>query len=120
MSDSALYLPNGNGTECAMLSFLQFNGHSIQDQIKEKVGRVKTVIPWTPERKIETTVVQHPEDEDLYRVYSKGAPEVLLTKCNIDEDERERILSEVVDGEFGKNGLRPFAYASKQLSKEEF
>jgi len=78
MSESALYVPNGNGTECGMLKFLQNNGHPIQDLIKEKVGRIRTFVPWTPIRKMETTVVVLPSDDDIVRVYSKGAPEVLL------------------------------------------
>lgn len=120
MSENAMYVPNGNGTECAMLKFIQNNGHPVQDLIKNKVGRIRTFVPWTPKRKMETTAILQPGDDGTVRIYAKGAPEILLQKCNMDESERANLLSDVVDNQMGANGIRPFAYAYKEMSLEDY
>lgn len=120
MSENAMYIPNGNGTECGMLKFIQNNGHAVQDLIKNKVGRVKTFIPWTPKRKMESTAILQPGDDNTVRVYSKGAPEVLLQKCNMDESQRAQLLADVVDNEMGANGVRPFAYAYREMALGDY
>jgi len=68
---------------------------------------------------MESTAVQNNE-EGTVRVYSKGAPEILLQKCAIDEEEKNRILADVVDNDFGVNGVRPFAYAFREFSISDF
>jgi len=120
MSENAMYVPNGNGTECGMLKFIQNNGHPVQDLMKNKVGRVKTFVPWTPKRKMESTAILQPGDDNTVRVYSKGAPEVLLQKCNMNTAQRAQLLKDVVDNEMGANGIRPFAYAYKEMSLGDF
>jgi P-type Ca2+ transporter type 2B len=120
MSENAMYVPNGNGTECGMLKFIQNNGHAVQDLMKNKVGRVKTFVPWTPKRKMESTAILQPGDDYTVRVYSKGAPEVLLQKCNMNAAQRAQLLRDVVDNEMGANGIRPFAYAYKDLTLSEY
>jgi len=69
---------------------------------------------------METTVVLHPKLDDIVRVYSKGAPEVLLQKCAIDEQLKNQLLETVVDNEMGANGIRPFAYAFKDMTLSEY
>ena len=118
MSEDARYVPTGNGTEVGLLKFLQNNGEPVQDSIKKKVGNVLAYVPWTPARKMETTVVRL--EDGTVRVFSKGAPEELFKKCNMDEGERAQILDETVDKEFGMNGLRPFAFAFKDMSEDDF
>jgi Ca2+-transporting ATPase len=118
MSENAYYVPSGNGTECCMLKFLQNNGHAIQDEVKAKVGRVRAFVPWTPIRKMESTAIEY-EDEGVVRVFSKGAPEVLLLKCAIDSSEQQELL-QVTNNKLGANGIRPFAYAFKEYRTEDF
>lgn len=118
MSEDARYVPTGNGTEVGLLKFLQNNGEPIQDSIKAKVGNVLAFVPWTPIRKMESTVVRL--QDGTIRVFAKGAPEELLKKCSLGEEERTQLLDEVVDKEFGMNGLRPFAFATKDIDEAEF
>lgn len=120
MSENAMYVPNGNGTECGMLKFIQNNGHAVQDLIKNKVGRIKTFVPWTPKRKMESTAIVQPGDDGTVRIYAKGAPEVLLQKCTLDQSQRASLLADVVDNQLGSNGMRPFAYAYKEMSLGDF
>jgi len=42
MDDHAIYVPNGNPTECGMLKFMQRNGTNIQDEVKQTAGRILT------------------------------------------------------------------------------
>jgi len=69
---------------------------------------------------METTVVEHPQQPDTVRIYAKGAPEVLLQKCAIDEQLKSELLGTVVDNEMGANGIRPFAYACKDMTVSEY
>lgn len=40
-----------------------------------------THVPFSSERKMETIVVVHPEQESKVRVIVKGAPEFIFEKC---------------------------------------
>lgn len=53
MSDDAMYVPTGNGTEVGMLNFLTDNEISIYDLYKsrERNCEVETNIPFGPIRK---------------------------------------------------------------------
>jgi Ca2+-transporting ATPase len=118
MSENAFYVPNGNGTECCMLKFLQNNGHAIQEEVKGKIGKVRAFVPWTPTRKMESTAIEY-EDEGIVRVFSKGAPEIIIAKCAISNEEQQELL-QVTNNKLGANGIRPFAYAFKEYDTEDF
>lgn len=81
MDDDAFYQPVGNGTDIAMIRFLQDAEVPVQEQIQKKHGNIEAVIPLSPIRKRQVTAVKHPEMEGVIRVYVKGAPEYLLHKC---------------------------------------
>jgi magnesium-transporting ATPase (P-type) len=49
--------------------------------IKKKLGRIEAVIPFSAIRKRSITAVRHPENDELIRIYIKGAPEYIVHKC---------------------------------------
>jgi magnesium-transporting ATPase (P-type) len=65
------------------------------------------------------------------RVYVKGAPEYVINKCQstigengrkvaLDEEQLNRILTNVIHDEFTTKGLRAIAFAYRDLSTDEF
>jgi magnesium-transporting ATPase (P-type) len=42
---------------------------------------VRTQIPFNPHRKRSIVALQHPDMDDIVRVYVKGAPEIIILKC---------------------------------------
>ena len=86
----AYYRPVGNATECALIYFLQQNEITVHDLIRKKRGRIETMIPFNSELKRMLVAVRHPDDEDLVRVFVKGAPEIVVRLCEktIEEDGR--------------------------------
>lgn len=82
MNDEAYYVPVGNGTEVGLIKFLQDAEIPVHDLIKKKLGRIEAVIPFSTIRKRSIAAVRHPDVEDLIRVYIKGAPEIIVSKCS--------------------------------------
>ena len=68
----------GNKTECALLDLVQKWGGSY-DQIRSDVpeGKLVKVYTFNSARKMMSTIIQR---DDGYRVYTKGASEMVLTK----------------------------------------
>ena len=133
MSEDAKYVPEGNGTEVAMLRFLQENELPIQDLMAEMTRKAEfeCKIPFNSNRKRQTTVIRPHAGCNYVRIVVKGAPEYVMKFCNnaltsdgeqipIDENERERILNEEIIGQFAKQGLRTFAYAYKDIDSEHW
>jgi Ca2+ transporting ATPase len=68
----------GNKTECALLGLVQNWGGSY-DEIRKQIpeDKLAKVYTFNSARKMMSTVVQR---EDGYRVYTKGASEMVLLK----------------------------------------
>lgn len=68
----------GNKTECALLDLVGKWGGSY-DQIRQDYpeGRLVKVYTFNSARKMMSTIIQR---DDGYRVYTKGASEMVLTK----------------------------------------
>ena len=81
MDDDAYYVPVGNGTDVGLIRFLQDANVAAHEIIKKKLGRIVTVIPFSPVTKRAIIAVRHPDLEDVIRIYVKGAPEYILDKC---------------------------------------
>ena len=77
----------GNKTECALLGFL--NAINIQKAITyEKIRKANPetsfakVYTFNSARKSMSTIVAHPDDpQNQYRMYTKGASEIIVGKC---------------------------------------
>jgi Ca2+ transporting ATPase len=52
------------------------------DIIRQKEGRILEVIPFNSGRKRACTVIRHPDDQNLVRVFVKGAPEIVIEYCD--------------------------------------
>jgi calcium-translocating P-type ATPase len=133
MSEDAKYVPEGNGTEVAMLKFLQDNDIAVQDLLTQKTREAEheCSIPFGPIRKRMTTVYRPYNGCNYVRIVVKGAPEYVLKFCNkiltsdgdeavLDEHERTRILEDEVIGHFAKNGLRTIVYAYKDIDSDHW
>jgi len=81
MDDHAYYVPVGNSTETGLIKFLQDAQIPVHEVIKEKLGRIETQIPFSTSEKKMITAVRFPQNEDIVRVYVKGAPEYIVNKC---------------------------------------
>ena len=69
---------NGNKTECALLEQAYKFGFNYEKY--RPSDKIKKIIPFSSTRKKMTVVYQ--QEEEIIRVYSKGAPDVLLDRCS--------------------------------------
>ncbi|KAM7341368.1 plasma membrane calcium-transporting ATPase 3 isoform 4-T4 [Cochliomyia hominivorax] len=114
----------GNKTECALLGFVQGLGvkyQSIRDEITEdKFTRVYT---FNSVRKSMGTVI--PRSNGGYRLYIKGASEIILKKCSFiyghdgvlekfTRDMQERLIREVIEP-MACDGLRTICIAYRDF-----
>lgn len=83
MSDDGFYEAVGNGTETAMLTFLQNNDFTVQDLLskRQRESEHECSLPFNPIRKRQTTVIRPFKGCDYVRVVVKGAPEKVLPMC---------------------------------------
>ncbi|KAH8328905.1 hypothetical protein KR059_004393 [Drosophila kikkawai] len=114
----------GNKTECALLGFVQALGvkyQSIRDEIPEdKFTRVYT---FNSVRKSMGTVIPRPNGG--YRLYTKGASEIIMKKCSFiyghegtlekfTPDMQERLIREVIEP-MACDGLRTISVAYRDF-----
>jgi len=76
--DATTYVPVGNGTEVALLRFLQDAEVPVHLLIQRKLGRIRAISPFSPERKRSVVALECPDRPERVAVYVKGAPEVVL------------------------------------------
>ncbi|CAF1053389.1 unnamed protein product [Rotaria sp. Silwood1] len=125
--DGGLPKQIGNKTECALLGLVQNWGGSyyrIRRDIPEK--KLVKVYVFNSVRKMMSTIIQR---NDGYRVYTKGASEMVLTKCKsiigennqvkeLNDNEKSRLIHDVIEN-MAHNGLRTICIAYKDLGKEK-
>ena len=99
----------GEPTEVALVQKAIDMNYNKQDLYK-KMPRVEE-LPFDSNRKMMTTI--HKENNG-YLVITKGAPDVLLNKCNITIGEKQRI--EIQNEDMAKKALRVIAVAYKNIS----
>lgn len=116
----------GNKTECALLGFVVGLGKSFQtirdDYPEESFTRVYT---FNSVRKSMSTVI--PRDGGGYRLFTKGASEIILNKCSFiyghegrlekfTRDMQERLLKQVIEP-MACDGLRTICIAYRDFVK---
>lgn len=69
----------GNVTEVGLLNYLMNSGIDAEMYIKQKDGKMEMQIPFDSRRKRQTTAIK---TENGVRVFVKGAPEVVIQRCN--------------------------------------
>jgi P-type Ca2+ transporter type 2C len=115
----------GDETEVALYNFGKEFGFKKED-LQKKHTRIKE-IPFSSERKMMSVAIKN---NKKVKVYSKGAPEVLIEKCNkifengktrkLTEKDKKRILNK--NDEFSSRALRVLGTAYKEAKdsiKEE-
>ncbi|KAL7726666.1 hypothetical protein ACLKA6_017707 [Drosophila palustris] len=114
----------GNKTECALLGFVQGLGvkyQSIRDEIPE--DRFTRVYTFNSVRKSMGTVIPRPNGG--YRLYTKGASEIIMKKCSFiyghegtlekfTRDMQERLIREVIEP-MACDGLRTISVAYRDF-----
>ena len=118
---------SGNETDAALLQFLFEFGEYYQswrdDYPEDKLIKV---FEFTPDRKCMTTVIS--DDHGGYKVYSKGAAEVLLELCThvvgmkgelkeFSKEDAENLSKDLIDP-WQQKGLRVLCLTTKNISSE--
>lgn len=118
----------GSSTESALLKFARI--HLGMGPLREArlTAQVTQVIPFNAERQCMATIIQLPDQESRYRVFIKGASEVLLNKCSksIDNAKKScqiatlntfarRELSDIIDS-YATHAFRTICLAYRDIS----
>lgn len=104
----------GDTTEAALLVAAQRAKLDIEE-IREGEQRLYEV-PFSAERKMMSAIAKVNDTGD-HLLYSKGAPEVILGRCNLKDEEKREILAKIKI--MAQKGLRSLAIAQRNLTKEE-
>lgn len=110
----------GDQTEVALYKMGEISG--LEDQYKDYFPERVSEIPFSSDRKRMSVIIK---DGDRYHVYSKGAPEVILERCNrileygkerkLNQKDRKRILQ--TNENFAREALRVLGFAYKRTGK---
>lgn len=116
----------GDMTDCAVLQFIIDIGETYQQwrDVNPEESFTK-LYDFTPSRKSMTTVTQ--PEKGIYKVYSKGAAEILLPKCvstystdgqikPFDKEDVARVFTEIIDP-MQQESLSILCIASKSVSE---
>ncbi len=131
MTENSFYLPVGNGTEVSLLKWLQDADVAVHDIIQEKAGRVLYSMPFDSKLQRSVIAVQHPVIENTVRVYIKGAPEIVLPKCNrhygasgnieaFDQSKLNYVMSDIMVKNMCKESHRVMAFAVNDFDLDQF
>lgn len=104
--------PIGNPTEGALLLWLHDNGCDYLE-LKRRAERVAE-LPFSTERKYMATAVVSAAEAGRRILYVKGAPEILLTMCDMPQQQRESIRATLA--EFQNQAMRTLAFAFRPLA----
>lgn len=73
----------GNVTEVGIINYLTSSGYDCEAMLRQKEQMDPLFsIPFSSKRKRQTTVIKHPSQEGMVRVYCKGAPEIVIEYCD--------------------------------------
>lgn len=107
--------PIGNPTEGALLLWLHDNGCDYLE-LKRRAERVAE-LPFSTERKYMATAVISAAADGRRILYVKGAPEILLTMCEMPQQQRESIRATLA--EYQNQAMRTLAFAFRTLADGE-
>lgn len=93
--------------------------------------RIVAQIPFNSKRKKATTAVVLPDNENIVRVFVKGAPDFVLDLCSqfigasgqaeyLSNEKKDEIISYVIRDNFAKQAFRTLLIAYKDLTMSEF
>ncbi len=104
----------GNGTECALIQAVKNNTGISYKEYREKFG-VLFRIPFDSKYKFMVTGIK---DGDSSRLLLKGAPEKVIEKCSMSNEQKNKILAEINVRQ--RNAERVLCFAHKDLINEDF
>lgn len=102
----------GNPTEGALLLWLKDQGVDYQELRSQAV--IITQEPFNTERKYMSTTVRLMDDGSHAISFIKGAPEIVMAKCQLSEDEREHCNRQLA--EWQSKAMRTLAFAVNTFS----
>ena len=102
----------GNPTESALLLWLKVKGHDYAELRKQCT--VVSQQPFSTERKYMSTRVLA---EGTQYLFVKGAPEIVLAKCDLDDKEKQKAQEELAD--FQRKAMRTLAFAYQKAEDEK-
>lgn len=102
----------GNPTESALLLWLKAKGHDYAELRKQCT--VVSQQPFSTERKYMSTRVFAGGTQYLF---VKGAPEIVLAKCDLDDKEKQKAQEELAD--FQRKAMRTLAFAYQKAEDEK-
>lgn len=102
----------GNPTESALLLWLKAKGHDYAELRKQCT--VVSQQPFSTERKYMSTRVLA---EGTQYLFVKGAPEIVLAKCDLDDKEKQKAQEEFAD--FQRKAMRTLAFAYQKAEDEK-
>ena len=102
----------GDPVDVAFLKTVSKKGYNIK-QIHKKYKRLQ-LLPYTSEAKFSASFNLVDEDGSIY-AFVKGAPEVVMEMCNIDENAKKDIKAKLDD--LAKKGLRVLAVACGEINE---
>src|SRR3989344_8829038 len=102
----------GDTTEAALLVAAYRAGLEVK-KIKSRHKRIFES-PFTSEKKMMSVIVRSGND---YTLYAKGAPEIMILKCNLSTIEKNELLK--INDSMARKGLRSLLIAEKKISKVE-
>jgi len=118
----------GQPTECALLNWINKMGHDYE-KIRQSGPNVVLRFAFSSARKRMSTMIPKPGDDEGYRLYTKGASEIILDRCisMLDSDGYPQPLTEEKKAEYlnfieqmaGK-GLRTIALAYRDFDFFDF
>ncbi len=114
----------GDETEIAIRNFVEKLGYN-KVELESKYKRIYE-LPFDPKRKMMSVIVQDGPSKNKSIIYTKGAPENLLSKCTkilvkdriltLTRAERANLLK--INDKFASNGLRVLGFAYKEGSSK--
>jgi len=126
--NATTYVPVGNPTEVGLLKFLQDADIPVHLLIQQKLGRIKTLSPFSSFKKRSATVVQNPNRPGTITIYLKGAPEIILDMCSsiqsangivqLSPDLQEEIRKEV--DHMASKPLRVISFAYFEMEEDQW
>lgn len=102
----------GNPTESALLLWLKAKGHDYAELRKQCT--VVSQQPFSTERKYMSTRVLA---EGTQYLFVKGAPEIVLAKCDLDDKEKQKAQEELAD--FQRKAMRTLAFAYQKAEDDK-
>ncbi|KAG0341571.1 hypothetical protein BG004_005985 [Podila humilis] len=117
----------GSKTESALLGFIKFLGASYSN-IRSDIKVVK-MYPFSSAKKTMACVVEMPQGREKYRLYVKGASEIVLGSCThyVDSegetrplDENSRSKFDQIISQYADKALRTIALSYRDVSSSEF